>query len=68
MSDKDKNPVVLLADDGWHIVESSRESAAGLCGRPIRTRRAHSRLRTIGRAQVCVACLKAYERAHGPVP
>ncbi|MEZ4519162.1 MAG: hypothetical protein R3C44_20860 [Chloroflexota bacterium] len=68
MPDRRDNPVVLLSGDTWHIVESSRESAVGLCGRPIRERRAHSRLRTVGRDHVCPACLKAFDAVspHNP--
>jgi hypothetical protein len=57
------NPVVLLADGGWHIVEDSRRSEVGLCGRRLVNRRAHSRLRTVGRAAVCVDCLRLHDRA-----
>jgi hypothetical protein len=68
MSDRERNPVVLLSGERWHIVESSRDSGAGLCGQPIRERRAHSRLKTIGREHVCPACLEAYDRARSPDP
>ena len=43
------------------LVESGRASDTGLCGLPLRERRAHSRLRTVGRDHVCPACLRAYE-------
>jgi hypothetical protein len=65
MADGDANPVVLLSGDIWHIVESSRQSAVALCGRPIRERRAHSRLKTVGREHVCPACLIAYDPSQG---
>lgn len=65
MSERDDNPVVLLSEGAWHIVESSRESAVALCGRPIRERRAHSRLKTAGREAVCPQCLKAYDQGQG---
>ncbi len=55
------NPVVMLNAGVWHIVESGRASDTGLCGLPLRERRAHSRLRTVGRDHVCPACLRAYE-------
>jgi hypothetical protein len=63
MTDGDANPVVLLSGGSWHIVESSRRSAVALCGRPIRERRAHSRLRTVGREHVCPAYLTAYDNS-----
>lgn len=55
------NPVVLLSGDAWHIVESSRGSEYALCGRRLADRRAHSRLRTIGRENVCHDCLRLYD-------
>ena len=55
------NPVVMLNGTVWHIVESGRASDVGLCGQALRERRAHSRLRTVGRENVCPACLRAHE-------
>ncbi len=52
------NPVVMLDAVTWHIVESSRSSTVSLCGRPLRQRRAHSRLKTVGREHVCPNCLR----------
>lgn len=57
----EKNPVVLLTNDTWHIVESSRGSRIGLCGQAIRERRAHARLRTVGAAHICPRCLALFE-------
>jgi hypothetical protein len=68
MADGDANPVVLLSGDTWHIVESSRQSPVALCGRPIRERRAHSRLKTVGREHVCSLCLKAYDHSQQAQP
>lgn len=62
MAKPEPNPVVLLSDGVWHIVESSRASAVCLCGRPIGERRAHSRLRTIGADHVCPRCLAAHQQ------
>lgn len=56
------NPVVMLCGKVWHIVESGHESEMGACGRALRERRAHSRLLTIGRENVCPVCLKAIAR------
>lgn len=56
------NPVVLLSGEDWHIVESSRGSEYGLCGWRLNDRRAHSRLRTIGRENVCRDCLRLFEQ------
>jgi hypothetical protein len=56
------NPVVMLNATIWHIVESGRASDVALCGLPLRQRRAHSRLRTIGRDNVCPDCLRALEK------
>lgn len=55
------NPVVMLCGKVWHIVESGRVADMGACGRSLRERRAHSRLLTIGRENVCPVCLKAVE-------
>lgn len=52
----ENNPVVLLSDDQWHIVDDSRQSTLARCGRLIRQRRAHSRLKTIGLENVCPQC------------
>jgi len=57
------NPVVMLNANVWHIVESGRASDVALCGLPLRERRAHSRLRTVGRDNVCPACLRMLETA-----
>lgn len=60
--ESESNPVVLLSGDVWHIVERSRGSDYALCGRRLSDRRAHSRLRTVGRDHICPACLAL----HGP--
>jgi len=60
------NPVVMLNAGVWHIVESGRAADTALCGAPLRERRAHSRLRTVGRDHVCPACLRAHEAAASP--
>lgn len=57
------NPVVMLNAGVWHIVESGRASAVALCGRELRERRAHSRLRTVGREHVCADCLRLLDKA-----
>lgn len=62
----DPNPVVMLNVGVWHIVESGRDSAVALCGRELRERRAHSRLRAVGREHVCPACLRVMEEGGGP--
>jgi hypothetical protein len=54
------NPVVLLTDDTWHIVVHSRESYVAWCGKKIADRRAHSRLNTIGRDNLCPTCLALF--------
>lgn len=59
MSVNTANPVVMLNAGVWHIVESGRASTVALCGKPLRERRAHSRLKTVGRANVCPDCLRA---------
>lgn len=55
------NPVVMLNAGVWHIVESGRASDTALCGLPLRERRAHSRLRTVGREHICPVCLRALQ-------
>jgi len=57
----DSNPVVMLNAGVWHIVESGRASTVALCGRELRERRAHSRLRAVGRAHVCPDCLRVMD-------
>jgi hypothetical protein len=55
------NPIVMLNAGIWHIVESGRTSTVALCGQALRERRAHSRLRTVGRENVCSACLRTFD-------
>lgn len=62
----EENPVVMLDGRVWHIVESGRASTAGLCGWPLRERRAHSRLRTVGRENICSDCLEVWESENPP--
>jgi hypothetical protein len=57
----EENPVVLLSEGQWHVVESSRGSTRAFCGREIRERRAHSRLKTIGRDHLCQECLLLFD-------
>ena len=59
------NPVVMLNANVWHIVESGRASDVALCGRPLREKRAHSRLRAVGREHVCPDCLQALQKGPG---
>jgi hypothetical protein len=56
------NPVVLLMADTWHIVKHSRRSDVALCGKKINGRRAHSRLNTIGRKNLCPTCLSLFSQ------
>jgi hypothetical protein len=58
----ESNPVVLLTADTWHIVEHSRQSDVALCGKKINDRRAHSRLNTIGRENLCRKCLSLFAK------
>lgn len=58
---EETNPIVLLTGNTWHIVEHSRQSAAGLCGQPIRDRRAHTRLNHVGIENICRACAKVWQ-------
>ncbi|HRQ41654.1 MAG TPA: hypothetical protein PLD25_27350 [Chloroflexota bacterium] len=62
---EEKNPVVLLTDDIWHIVEHSRQSPVTLCGKPIRDRRAHARLRQVGAENICRDCVKLWGELEG---
>ncbi|CUS03322.2 protein of unknown function [Candidatus Promineifilum breve] len=55
----EENPVVMLCGVMWHVVESGRASTVALCGRVLRDCRAHSRLKTVGRGNVCLGCLRA---------
>ena len=57
------NPVVLLSNDTWHIVEHSRESYVAWCGQKITDRRAHSRLNTIGQEHLCSKCLALFSES-----
>ncbi len=58
------DPVVLLTEDAWHIVEHSRESYVAWCGKKITDRRAHSRLNTIGRENLCPKCLSLFSKSN----
>ncbi len=58
---EENNPVVLLTNNQWHIVESSRQSRTGLCGKTIQNRQAHARLSNVGRENICPKCLKLWE-------
>jgi len=60
----ENNPVVLLTEDVWHIVEHSRESYVAWCGMKITDRRAHSRLNTIGQENLCLKCLSLFLKSH----
>jgi len=60
---EETNPVVLLTADTWHIVEHSRQSSRALCGKPIRDRRAHARLKQVGVENLCQDCLKLWQEA-----
>ena len=50
---EETNPVVLLVENKWHIVEHSRRSEYALCGRRLYERRAHARLKQIGAPNLC---------------
>ena len=63
MMNADTNPIVLLSGDTWHIVAHSRESYVAWCGKKITDRRAHSRLNTIGQANLCPQCLKLFSES-----
>ena len=60
----DINPVVLLSNDSWHIVEHSRDSYVAWCGKKITDRRAHSRLNTIGHENLCPTCLSLFSQSY----
>ncbi len=60
------NPVVMLSATVWHIVETGRAADVAFCGRPLRDRRAHSRLKTVGREHVCPDCLRVLDRQPQP--
>lgn len=64
----ESNPVVLLSWERWHIVESSRQSSHALCGRRLSERRAHARLKNVGRANVCPDCLARHDAARAGEP
>lgn len=56
------NPVVMLNGRVWHVVDRGRDADYAVCGRALNDRRAHSRLRTVGRENVCPACLALLPR------
>lgn len=62
----DPNPIVMLNAGVWHIVEIGRASTVALCGRELRERRAHSRLRAVGREHVCPDCLRVMDESRRP--
>ena len=62
MNRDETNPVVILSGDVWHIAENGRSSTIAHCGKPLRDRRAHSRLSTVGLPHICPACLQRYRQ------
>lgn len=62
---EEKNPVVLLTADVWHIVENSRQSATAVCGQPIRERQAHARLKQVGVENICRECRRLWQAQTG---
>jgi hypothetical protein len=59
------NPVVLLVENEWHIVEHSRRSQVAWCGRRLRERRAHARLKQVGAPNLCSDCLSLWTESAG---
>lgn len=59
------NPVVLLVENRWHIVEHSRRSAYALCGRRLSERRAHARLKQVGAPDLCSDCFSLWSEPTG---
>jgi hypothetical protein len=59
-ADGEENPVVILLEDGWHVAEDGRRATVAFCGKRLRERRAHSRLKTVGEIHVCAECLAAW--------
>lgn len=62
----EENPVVLLSGGIWHVVAHSRQSAAALCGQRLHNRQAHSRLKTVGREQLCKKCRELLDQSTQP--
>ncbi|MCA9939308.1 MAG: hypothetical protein KC418_11730 [Anaerolineales bacterium] len=60
----DEDPVVILNGDVWHIAEDGRRARVSFCGQPLRDRRAHARLKTIGAQNACPACLRLFREVH----
>ncbi|MCP5100732.1 MAG: hypothetical protein GY943_34720 [Chloroflexi bacterium] len=58
------NPVVLLSNNVWHIVEYSRRSSQAICGKRLHERQAHSRLTTIGKKNCCPKCLALFTQTN----
>ncbi|MCA9960065.1 MAG: hypothetical protein R3E31_05145 [Chloroflexota bacterium] len=62
------NPVVLLSDNVWHIVEHSRRSEYALCGKRLAQRQAHSRLNTVGHDHICRKCWQLHATTNEAPP
>jgi hypothetical protein len=57
---EEKNPVVLLTNGTWHIVEHSRKAKIALCGKNIGSRQAHARFKHVGAENICPKCVKLF--------
>ena len=57
---EEENPVVLLTNGIWHIVEHSRKAKVALCGKTIVDRQAHARFKQVGAANICPKCVKLF--------
>jgi hypothetical protein len=57
---EEENPVVLLTNGVWHIVEHSRQAKSALCGKIITDRQAHARYKQVGAANICPKCVKLF--------
>lgn len=57
----ENNPVVILDGETWHIAENGRSSKIAHCGKTIKNQRSHSRVSTVGVANVCPNCVRLYQ-------
>jgi hypothetical protein len=56
----ERNPVVILDGNVWHVAENGRSAKVAHCGKQIRNNRAHSRVKAVGWENVCPKCVRRF--------
>ena len=58
----ENNPVLILDGKTWHIAENGRSAKIAHCGKRMKNQRTHSRMSTVGVANVCPSCVLLYQK------